>query len=470
MTKGSQTKVSLASLFLTERTPCMAKPLLYLFLLIFANSLSAQQAEKVGLLARWDDQSLLINGTARYNDCWGFVQHGVEYAVLGSTEGTHIIELTPDHQTIQRDFVRGRHSESNVVHRDHAVYRNFLYAVCDQGVSSLQAIDLSYLPDSVHVTHDDTTIIIRAHNVFVDSFAAKLYVCGPHFNAMSIFDLSADPSHPQLLAHFNGVEYVHDVYVRRDTAYLNAGNQGLWVYDFSNAAAPQALGSLEFYPEQGYNHSGWLSPDGNTYVFADETGGKRMKVCDVSDLSDIRIKGFFNSGMHPETVPHNLQIKGRYVFVSHYNDGLRIFDISDPSNPLQTAWYDTYPGSDETAHFRGAWGIYSYLPSGRILISDRQTGLYVFRFAEPPNINSSLEHGVFPNPFRDEAWFIFDNPLNLQYELLVYDSRGRQVQRYSTITDGYVRLFSAALRTGLYHYELRGINVDRREFGKFVVD
>ena len=74
----------------------------------------------------------------------------------------------------------------------------------------------------------------------------------------------------------------------------------------------------------------------------------------------------------------NLIIKDNYVYVSHYHDGLWIWDISDPSNPIVVGNYDTYPASVATGNYKGAWGVYPLLPSGNILVSDMQSGLFVF--------------------------------------------------------------------------------------------
>ena len=51
------------------------------------------------------------------------------------------------------------------------------------------------------------------------------------------------------------------------------------------------------YPDKGYNHSGWITPDGNYYVMADETWGMRMKMLDISDFSNIQVIALFGSGV-----------------------------------------------------------------------------------------------------------------------------------------------------------------------------
>ena len=41
-------------------------------------------------------------------------------------------------------------------------------------------------------------------------------------------------------------------------------------------------------------------------------------------------------------------------------------------------FFDTFPVSDNGS-FNGAWGVYPYLPSGNILISDISSGLYIVK-------------------------------------------------------------------------------------------
>ena len=51
--------------------------------------------------------------------------------------------------------------------------------------------------------------------------------------------------------------------------------------------------------------------------------------------------------------------------------------FSNPAAPDLVRFYDTYP-LPNGSQYRGAWGVYPFLPSGNILLSDMQTGLYVF--------------------------------------------------------------------------------------------
>ena len=66
--------------------------------------------------------------------------------------------------------------------------------------------------------------------------------------------------------------------------------------------------------------------------------------------------------------------------MSNYQRGLSVIDVSDPSDMTDIGFFDTYSiPSANTANFNGAWGTYPYLPSGNILVSDIEYGLFVLK-------------------------------------------------------------------------------------------
>jgi choice-of-anchor B domain-containing protein len=436
-------------------------------ILFYTSLISAQISQNVTLLDVWNDPSLTNNSTGGpFNEVWGFELNNREYGVIGSTMGTHIIEVTNEDALLERDFIQGAYTGGLVIHRDYHDYNSYLYAICQEGFSTLQIMDLQYLPDSVSVVYDSPLLVDVAHNIFIDDATAKLYVCGSSGHAMSIYSL-ADPVNPVLLSHFDQINYVHDAYVRNDTAYLNCGDDGLYVYNFTNASSPVAIAALPFYTEQGYNHSGWLSEDGKTYVFADETQGKRMKVCDVSNLPVIEVVSVFNSEESADAMPHNIMLKEGIAYVAHYKDGLQIFDVFNPESPRKLAFYDTYPSNQFNSG--GAWGIYTFLPSERILLSDRITGLHLFDFKTPPRLEVEQSHGFYPNPFSDLGIFYYYNPNNLEYRLDIYDITGKVVRQHYNITSDFVCVYREDLPAGTYYYNYRGVNTDVDLKGKFVI-
>jgi choice-of-anchor B domain-containing protein len=356
-----------------------------LFLIIFFFRIDLYSQQNTNLLFHWEDTSLVgssaYNNT--YNEIWGLNINGSEIAIIGSTAGTHFFDVTNPQNSIEIAFVAGAYTGPGVIHRDYHDHNEYLYIVCDEGsVSTLQIVDISNLPNSVNTVYDSNNLLNKVHNIFIDTATTKLYACATG-EAMEVFDLS-NPDNPILINTYNDVGHVHDAYVKNDTAFLNCGNDGLRIMDYSmvnsTSDSPIELASFTSYPDAGYNHSGWLSDDGNIYAMQDENHGYDVKILDVSDFSNISVLATFSSGVDPNSMAHNGIIKDNLLYIAYYHDGLRVFDISNPSNPIQVNSYDTYLPNNHIS-YRGAWGVYPYLNSGNILVSDMQSGLYVFELS-----------------------------------------------------------------------------------------
>lgn len=399
----------------------------------------------VKFLDRWHDDALMVNSTdVRYNDCWGITIDNKEYAIIGSTEGSHFLEITDENKLIERDFVPGFHQASTVVHRDIKSFGNYVYTVCDEGVSSLQIIDASYLPDSVVLVNELYDEFVNTHNLFIDTTNALLFSCGPLVSySMSlqvqqnliVYSLS-NPENPIQVWQADPVNfpYVHDCYVRNGIAYLNCGDEGLRVYDFSNPSSPLFIQNITSYQEQGYNHQGWMKPDGSEFIFGDETSAKKLKRCSVQG-NKLNIQSYFGTNISGGSIPHNVMLSNDFAYVAYYNEGLRIYDIRTPIT-REVAHYDTYP-DDSPFKMEGAWGIYADLPSGRLLVSDRTYGLFLLDFNEEL---FSLELGeadvsVFPVPSSTgDITVKVNDPLASEINLKIYDLNGRIIEE--VILDG----------------------------------
>lgn len=416
---------------------------LFTFLLIgtFAGT-SFSQSFNLPLLSNWDDNTLPNAFYGAYNDIWGYVDgQGREYAILGAVEGTFFFDVTDPSNIVMVDFEYGKNT-SNVIHRDYKTYQHYAYAVCDEGQSSLQIFDLQYLPDSVHKVYDDDALCVRAHDIYIADdylYFASNSVLGGGFNALDIASL-ADPENPTFVHSLNSPLYshCHDVHVRDDIAYCSNGNDGLFVYDVSNKTSPILLQSFTSYPEQGYNHSSWLSDDKNTLIFADETWGKGLKVYDISDLSNPVLKSIFRSNLlnvpNPTSpsgsIAHNPFMLGDKAFIAYYHDGVQVFDFSDPANVTNVAYYDTYSNHTNYSGYKGCWGVYPYLPSGNILGSDFENGLFVLDGTSViSGIDSPVATGfdinAFPNPFNNEMNITLSLKQDQEVSYQIFDMTGK---------------------------------------------
>lgn len=358
-----------------------------LALLFVIPTLSFAQFE-ADLLGHWENPDLIPTSwlDSRYNDVWGTVVNGVEYAIMGSTEGVHFISLADPTNPTEVAFVEGAAIGDNLVHRDYHSHNGYLYTVADEGPSTLQVINMNNLPTSVDLVYDSNEFFTRSHNIFIDSTNQVLYSCGGSGgNSLLLLSL-ANPEVPTFLAQFTNntpfpIPRVHDCYVRDNIAYLNCGNSGFYVVDFTIPASPVLLGTMTSYPQQGYNHAGWLSNDGNTYYLCDETHGMAVKAVDVTDPADMQVVALFDAESTFNQIAHNAIVDDHYLYVSYYYDGIQVYDISNPVEPCRVTYYDTYEAANNS-FFQGAWGVYPFLPSGNILVSDMNNGLYVVGFSK----------------------------------------------------------------------------------------
>ena len=432
----------------------MKKLILSLSIMLLTISSNAQQT--ANLLYNWQDTSLVGSWAYdnTYNECWGMVVNDREIAIIGSTAGTHFFDVTDPVNSTEVAFVAGAYTGGGVIHRDYHDFQGYLYVVCDEGSSStLQIIDITDLPNSVNTVYDSNALFIKSHNIYIDTATAKLYACASN-TAMDVYDLNI-PTNPTLIYSYNAVGHVHDAFVRNDTAYLNCGNDGLRVLDFSMVNAmgdqPIQLATLTSYPDAGYNHSGWLNYEGTVYIMQDENHGYDVKILDVADLSNISVLATFNSGVDPQSMAHNGIIKGDFAYIPYYHDGLRVFDISDPSNPVQIWEYDTYAPNSH-ASYKGAWGVYPNLPSGNIIVSDMQTGLYIIELTTGASIHiidAILSNSIYPNPAKNNIT-IKNNTADY---FTLYNSLGLKVISQK-VRHNQTTIKRGDLANGLYFYSL----------------
>lgn len=429
-------------------------------------------SQNVSLLGHWynpTEHAEPVYGI-KYQGVWGWYQQstGHEYAILGADAGTYFIDVTNPANPIQCDYVPGR--RNNCIWHEIKSYQNYCYIASDDAApNSFIIADMSYLPDSVHIVYDDTTLFERCHTIYVDGdklYGGSVTRRNNVYYSMAVYDLSSTPDHPQLI-HTLNQDYatpgtVHDMFVRNDTVFASGGYDGLYILKFNDGTTNTftQMATLTNYQDHGYNHSSFLTSDAHTLIFMDEVpAGLGIKSLDVSNFGNLTMNQVFRS--NTGDTPHNPYILGNKTLVAaNYSDGIQIFDISNPTNCVRTGYFDTDTLSNPPSYlqdYHGCWGAYTDLPSGHLLAADMQNGLYVLDISQAAGIPTVSQFGnsasAYPNPFNNNFYVKLSLAQPEPVYCTVYDNAGRLVKEAQQNLPAGNNLFdieAAGLQAGIY--------------------
>ena len=383
-------------------------------LLVLSNSLFSQISQNMKKLAERDE----LLGTF-YNDVWGYTApNGNEYAIIGSRRSVGFYDVTDcSNPELVFEYVDGL--DDNNIWRDFKTYQNVAYGSADTGAEGLEIFNLADI-NNITVTQN-TSHFIKAHNLYVDTANARLYVAGAqdetfaYNNWMIIYDISS-PLNPVLLKKIrlntigglSGYEnlYMHDVFVEDNIAYVSQGYAGFFVWDCTDTENITYLGHLD--DGSQYNHSNWKHPHftGDTsyfYVAEELPAGAPIKVLRVINNGSTasvtlrkRFKDPLDAPTHTNVRPHNPFVNDNGLYISYYLDGIQVYDVTTPEKPYRAAYYDTYIDNNGDGYamdngFNGAWGVYPFLSSGCILAADITYGLVTLKLNFPKvKINDNI--------------------------------------------------------------------------------
>ena len=336
-----------------------------------------------------------MGGTAG-NDIWGWSdgQTGKEYALMGMANGTAFVDISNP----QRPIFLGRlPTETRASSwRDIKVYQDHAYIVADNaGAHGMQIFDLRRLRGvsasetfSADVVYDGFR---HAHNLAIDEAVGFAYAVGGDTCAGGVHIMDIRTPNNPLFAGCHDTVRTHDTqcvvyrgpdaeHRDRQICFSSNGNH-VEVVDVTDKFAPLTLSSST-YPQLAYVHQGWLTEDHRFFLLGDELDessfglSTRTHVFDVSDLDAPA--HLFAHDLGTRAIDHNLYVRGNRVYEANYTSGLRVLELGDLANREieEIAFFDTFPSNDNTA-FRGAWSVYPYLPSGTLIVSDINNGLFV---------------------------------------------------------------------------------------------
>lgn len=259
------------------------------------------------------------------------------------------------------------------------------------------------------------------HEIVVwDNFLIENFNSLTATKILKIINIS-NPANPVLVREINPTEpqWVHAMHVRGNRLFTsgwgNNQNRGRTeIYDISNITtqAPTLLGAIE--DQTGITagngmHSSWSSEDGNYLYSARETSNQSgdIRVYNISNPAQpllVKRIEMADLGLNAIT-PHNPVVMGNKLYVSWYQAGVQVFDISNPANPRRIGQYDTHLaefdltekeketlasadpwdlvcGSENLQNlvptsYEGNWAVYPFLGEDKVLAGDMTNGLLV---------------------------------------------------------------------------------------------
>jgi choice-of-anchor B domain-containing protein len=359
------------------------------------------------------------------NDIWGHVDLNTnkEYAIMGILNGVAVFDLTNPESPKEIDSISGLNSSWRDVKvyqyfdEDLKIWQAYAYVTIDNASDYVSIIDLNQLPNSVSLVTKDRAVS-QAHNVYISNIDYALniplneatptlqLVGAPRNGSYKQSFLSYSLANPKVLTALTPGDnltndYTHDGTslriddARKDTDCGNNGKtceifvdfneQEIKIWNVTTPGQEKELSQIKYTdvaPAHQYVHSGWWSED-KRYIFAhDEFDESRaginttLRIFDLQSLTSPTLAGIWTG---PTTaIDHNGFVRGNRYYMSNYTRGLTILDITNASTPQEVGFFDTYSASDSST-YSGAWGVYPFLPSGLILVSDINGGMFVLR-------------------------------------------------------------------------------------------
>jgi len=350
----------------------------------------------------------------KINEIWGWTDTltGKDYALVGKTDGVSFVDVSdPVNPVIVGDLPKFAAAAPSV-HRDIKVYNNHAFIVADDiRYHGVQIFDLTELRAVANPPKTFAPTVLyneveSAHNAIINEETGFLYIVIAHDGdnplcggGLYMVDVN-DPTNPTFVGCFtdgqtgrSGTGTIHDaqctIYRGPDADYngrevcLCSNETALSLVDVSDKSNPTSI-AIATYPNAGYAHSGWLTEDHRYFIMNDEldelaalVNRMRLLVWDFSDLDNpVLVKEYFHS---TSATDHRHYIVGDTLYLSAYQAGFRIFDVSNPLILVEVGYFDTVPEGGNPAGFGGSWGNFPFFSSGTIVVSSEEEGMFVVR-------------------------------------------------------------------------------------------
>ena len=345
---------------------------------------------------------------------WGWTDPltGKDYAILGRTDAAAFVDVTdPSHPKYLGDLMRTKGANISSW-REIKTYKNFALIVSDgsgdhHGIQFFDMTHLRGVTTPKHFTEDAHYDLGSIHDIVVNEGSGFAYAVGVNGGGEScggglhMVDIH-DPLHPTFAGCFadagtgrSKTGYTHDaqcvMYHGPDKRYSNheicmsSNETTISIQDVTDKKNVKVLSHAD-YPTVGYTHQGWFTEDQKYFFLDDEldesghlgksADGTRTLIFDMTDLEQPIMKKEYIGPT--KAIDHNQYVRGNRLYQSNYKAGLRILDITDPLNPREAGYMNTFTGPIDAA-FAGSWNNYPFFKNGAIGVVSIQEGFFMVK-------------------------------------------------------------------------------------------
>ncbi len=373
-------------------------------------------------------------------DIWEYIDDatGNVYAIVGGN-GMSVVDVTDPTNPTQVAHL------TSVPGFDVKVWQNYVYCV-NGGSGTASIVDIS---DPANPVIAGT--FPSSHNIYIEE-RGYMYASSP---GVTIYDLNANPLAPQQIASVGSEG--HDVTIRGELMIDCHGYAGTFLYNVADPANPTLITAIND-SDITYHHQGDISTDGNYLYICDELGNHPQADISVWDISNPAAPVRVSNVADPNATPHNMYVIDDYAYTSYYTAGLKIFDISDPSQLALADEYDTSSATGEG--FAGAFGVYPSPETGNIYINDG-SGVYVFGFEVLGQDElETATVSIYPNPAQGQVNIVSEEePVKKVEVFSILGKRIMQVDLTSQLQSHTLDI--SALNSGVYFVKVNDKKAQR---------
>lgn len=372
--------------------------------ILFICSISIN-AQKIRLRSKLDP----ISGTLAYSDLWA----DGNVAVLGTyspSAGALIFDISnPDNPILASQYNPSPNQQMlEAVVRNNIGY--FGSGTTGANAQGVHVVDLTNPYNPVLITKITSTNgggFNTIHEILLDG--NFLYETDSRTPVIKVINVT-NPANPVFVRNITTGDsrFIHAVHIAGGRLFCSGWGGTTEIYDISNVGTqqPPLIGTIS----SGNNsHSSWTTEDGNYIYSANETFNGALQVFDIHNAANpVLVKSIRADDLGINAIcPHNPVVKGNLLYVSWYQAGLQVFDITNPADPKRLAQYDTFPttfaptdellGTDPwdiycgyvdlqsgaakseaiPNTFNGNWSVFPFLGEDKVILGDLSYGFFV---------------------------------------------------------------------------------------------